>query len=40
MLNDDPMGEAWFIKIKVTEGLSEENLLDQKGYDEHLKSQE
>lgn len=32
ILNDDPMGKGWFIKIKMTEGVPD-TLLDPAAYE-------
>lgn len=32
-LSDDPLGEGWIAKIKLTDGASLDHLLDQSAYD-------
>jgi len=34
LLNEDPYGEGWMIKIKITDPAEIENLLDADGYKE------
>ncbi len=32
LVNSDPYGEGWLVKIKIEEGASTEHLLDSNGY--------
>lgn len=37
MLNEDPMGKGWFMKIKLSEGTPDA-LLDPAAYEAHCAS--
>lgn len=36
LVNEDPYGEGWMVKIKVSDKAEVENLMDAKAYDETL----
>ena len=40
VVNEDPYGEAWMIRVKISDVGDLENLMDAKAYEEFLKSQE
>jgi glycine cleavage system H protein len=35
-VNEDPYGDGWLIKIKLTDPLEVEGLLDAEGYKAHI----
>jgi glycine cleavage system H protein len=37
-VNNDPMGEGWFIKLKITETSELEELMDEDAYKEYADS--
>ncbi|MEY3010333.1 MAG: glycine cleavage system protein [Bacteroidota bacterium] len=36
LVNEDPYGDGWLIKIKLTDPLEAEGLLDAEGYKAHI----
>ncbi len=40
MVNEDPFGEAWMIKIKVSDRSAFEELMDAKTYQKFVESEE
>jgi glycine cleavage system H protein len=36
LVNEDPYGDGWLIKIKLTDPLEVEGLLDAEGYKAHI----
>ena len=39
-LSDDPFGEGWIVKLKVTDAAAAANLLDRAGYEQHCAAEE
>ena len=39
LVNQDPTGEGWFIKVKLTSPSDVEGLMDQAAYDAYVKDQ-
>lgn len=39
-VNSDPYGEAWMVKIELSEASEVDDLLDAKGYEAHVAAQE
>ena len=40
LINEDPYGDGWIVKIDMSDPTDLEDLLDSTGYDEYLKEQE
>ena len=40
LINEDPFGEGWIFKIKITGSIEKENFLDSSAYEEATKSGE
>ena len=38
-VNEDPMGEGWFFKIKVSQASDLDGLMDEAGYKAYVESQ-
>ena len=36
LVNDDPYGEGWLIKVKVADAAAVDGLLDAAGYQAHI----
>ncbi|HEY9345096.1 MAG TPA: glycine cleavage system protein GcvH [Inquilinus sp.] len=39
LVNEDPTGEGWFIKLKLADAGAVNALMDQAAYDKHIKDQ-
>lgn len=39
LVNEDPTGEGWFIKLKLADASAVNALMDQAAYDKHIKDQ-
>jgi glycine cleavage system H protein len=37
IINEDPYGKGWILKIKIADTAEPENLMDDKQYDDYLK---
>ena len=37
-VNNDPMGEGWFVKIKITDKSELENLMNEEAYQQFINS--
>ena len=37
-VNNDPMGEGWFVKIKITDLSELENLMNEEAYQQFINS--
>lgn len=40
LINEDPYGDGWFVKIEMSDPTDLDDLLDSAGYDEYLKERE
>ncbi len=38
LVNSDPFGDGWFLKIKVTDAAAVAKLMDENAYKEHVES--
>ena len=38
LVNEDPFGKGWFLKIKLTDAIELDSLLDEDAYREFLKA--
>ena len=38
MVNSDPLGDGWFVKIKVADPAAASNLLDEAAYEKYVAS--
>jgi glycine cleavage system H protein len=40
MINEDPYGDGWFVKIEMIDPSDLDDLLDGETYEQHVREQE
>ena len=40
IINEDPYGDGWMVKLELAEGCEFSALLDEKEYEEHIRKEE
>ena len=40
MINEDPYGDGWFVKIEMSDPTDLDDLLDGENYEQHVRDQE